>query len=63
MGNLQRSCGSVRIFVCLDAADMMMILDGVDLGSVRRRRRYSRDAAQIPGRPLFEVRLDCRIMA
>jgi transposase len=26
------------------AADLMMILDGVDLGSVRRQRRYSREA-------------------
>jgi transposase len=25
------------------AADLMMILDGVDLGSVRRQRRYSRE--------------------
>jgi hypothetical protein len=24
------------------AADLMMILDGVDLGSVRRQRRYER---------------------
>jgi transposase len=30
------------------AADLMMILDGVDLGSVRRQRRYSREAAEIP---------------
>jgi transposase len=30
------------------AADLMMLLDGVDLGSVRRQRRYSRDAAAIP---------------
>jgi len=25
-----------------------MILDGVDLGSVRRQRRYSREPAEIP---------------
>jgi len=30
------------------AADLMMILDGVDLGSVRRQRRYSREAAENP---------------
>src|SRR5437588_9617075 len=28
----------------VQAADLMMILDGVDLGSVRRQRRYSREA-------------------
>jgi hypothetical protein len=27
------------------AADLMMILDGVDLGSVRRQRRYERQPA------------------
>jgi transposase len=27
------------------AADLMMILDGIDLGSVRRRRRYERQPA------------------
>jgi hypothetical protein len=27
------------------AADLMMILDGVDLGSVRRQRRYVRQPA------------------
>ena len=31
------------------AADLMMILDGVDLGSVRRQRRYSREAVANPG--------------
>ena len=31
------------------AADLMMILDGVDLGSVRRQRRYSRETVEIPG--------------
>ncbi len=30
------------------AADLMMILDGVDLGSVRRQRRYSREAVENP---------------
>ena len=30
------------------AADLMMILDGVDLGSVRRQRRYSREAVGNP---------------
>jgi transposase len=30
------------------AADLMMILDGVDLGSVRRQRRYCREAAENP---------------
>jgi transposase len=30
------------------AADLMMILDGVDLGSVRRQRRYCRETAEIP---------------
>ena len=30
------------------AADLMMILDGVDLGSVRRQRRYVRETAAIP---------------
>jgi transposase len=32
----------------VEAADLMMILDGVDLGSVRRQRRYSRETAEIP---------------
>jgi transposase len=27
------------------AADLMMILDGIDLGSVRRQRRYERQPA------------------
>ena len=35
------------------AADLMMILDGVDLGSVRRQRRYSRESAGIPGEAPF----------
>ena len=35
------------------AADLMMILDGVDLGSVRRQRRYSRESAEIPGEAPF----------
>ena len=30
------------------AADLMMILDGVDLGSVRRQRRYSRETVESP---------------
>ena len=30
------------------AADLMMILDGVDLGSVRRQQRYSREPVEIP---------------
>ena len=30
------------------AADLMMILDGVDLGSVRRQRRYTREAVGNP---------------
>ena len=30
------------------AADLMMILDGVDLGSVRRQRRYSRENVENP---------------
>jgi transposase len=30
------------------AADLMMILDGVDLGSVRRQRRYSRETVGNP---------------
>ena len=30
------------------AADLMMILDGVDLGSVRRQRRYTREAVANP---------------
>jgi transposase len=30
------------------AADLMMLLDGVDLGSVRRQRRYSREAVENP---------------
>ena len=35
------------------AADLMMILDGVDLGSVRRQRRYSRETVEIPGEAPF----------
>jgi transposase len=30
------------------AADLMMLLDGVDLGSVRRQRRYSRETVATP---------------
>ena len=30
------------------AADLMMILDGVDLGSVRRQRRYCRETVENP---------------
>ena len=30
------------------ASDLMMILDGVDLGSVRRQRRYSRETVENP---------------
>jgi transposase len=30
------------------AADLMMILDGIDLGSVRRQQRYSREPVEIP---------------
>jgi hypothetical protein len=30
------------------AADLMMILDGVDLGSVHRQRRYSRETVESP---------------
>jgi transposase len=30
------------------AADLMMILDGVDLGSVRRQRRFSREIVENP---------------
>jgi transposase len=30
------------------AADLMMILDGVDLGSVRRQQRYSRETVEKP---------------
>ncbi len=30
------------------AADLMMILDGVDLGSVRRQRRYCRETVETP---------------
>ena len=32
----------------IKAADLMMLLDGVDLGSVRRQRRYSRETAENP---------------
>jgi transposase len=35
------------------AADLMMILDGVDLASVRRQRRYSRESVEIPGEAPF----------
>jgi transposase len=37
----------------INAADLMMILDGVDLGSVRRQRRYSRETVGIPGEAPF----------
>ena len=37
----------------ITAADLMMILDGVDLGSVRRQRRYSRESVGIPGEAPF----------
>ena len=37
----------------IKAADLMMILDGVDLGSVRRQRRYSRESVEIPGEAPF----------
>ena len=30
------------------ASDLMMILDGIDLGSVRRQRRYSRETVENP---------------
>ena len=30
------------------AADLMMLLDGVDLGSVRRQPRYTREAVENP---------------
>jgi transposase len=30
------------------AADLMMLLDGVDLGSVRRQRRYCRETVENP---------------
>ena len=44
-----QATGHVEIKV----ADLMMILDGVDLGSVRRQRRYSRESAEIPGETPF----------
>jgi transposase len=44
-----QATGHVEIKV----ADLMMILDGVDLGSVRRQRRYSRESAEIPGEAPF----------
>jgi transposase len=37
----------------IKAADLMMILDGVDLASVRRQRRYSRESVEIPGEAPF----------
>jgi transposase len=37
----------------IKAADLMMILDGVDLASVRRQRRYSRESAEIRGEAPF----------
>jgi hypothetical protein len=39
---------SVTKGVEVKAADLMMILDGVDLGSVRRQRRYSRETVENP---------------
>jgi transposase len=30
------------------SADLMMILEGIDLGSVRRQRRYSRETVENP---------------
>lgn len=44
-----QATGHVEIKV----ADLMMILDGVDLGSVRRQRRYTRESAEIPVEPPF----------
>jgi hypothetical protein len=32
----------------IKAADLMMLLDGIDLGSVRRQPRYSRETAEKP---------------
>ena len=37
----------------IKAADLAMILDGVDLASVRRQRRYSRESVEIPGEAPF----------
>jgi transposase len=37
----------------IKAADLMMNLDGVDLGSVQRQRRYSRESVEIPGEATF----------
>ena len=37
-----------RSGVEVKAADLMMILDGVDLGSVRRQRRYCRETVENP---------------
>lgn len=37
----------------IKAADLMMILDGIDLGSGQRRRRYSRESVEIPGEAPF----------
>jgi transposase len=39
------TAASERSGVEVKAADLMMILDGVDLGSVRRQRRYERQPA------------------
>jgi transposase len=40
-GSATRGINGVEV----KAADLMMILDGVDLGSVRRQRRYERQPA------------------
>ena len=37
----------------IKSADLAMILDGVDLASVRRQRRYSRESVEIPGEAPF----------
>ena len=37
----------------IKAVDLAMILDGVDLASVRRQRRYSRESAENPGEAPF----------
>ena len=42
------AAGGATKGVEVKAADLMMILDGVDLGSVRRQRRYSRETVENP---------------
>lgn len=37
----------------IKTADLLRILDGVDLGRVRRPRRYSRESVEIPGESFF----------